>query len=110
LQISHYAETIYYRDSCSQLTNGYPYKSIADLNKKLKKEGETQDTYDLKRTLLVDDLPINKEHNKNNCYQIFPWKVTGIIVTEEADDIILIGSQSSTTLSDTKDTKDTKDK
>ena len=77
-QLIDYAVDIYYRDSCSLMDDGYPYKSIVCLNHKLKNEKHTECYFDPKKTLLVDDSSINKVNNDDNCYLISPWRVVGV--------------------------------
>lgn len=90
LSLLQYGDSAHYYNSCSYLSDGYPYKDFVELNKKL--DGNV--SYDLFRTLLIDDLSINKEHNMGNCLQIMPWKITGSSSSEDlkvrlGDDILL---------------------
>lgn len=64
--LDKYSNQYYFGSSCSKSPNGDIYKSLIDLN---------QYTYDLNRTIMVDDLDINKIHNDENCLQIKSWNI-----------------------------------
>ena len=76
-RLINYAVDIYYRDSCTLMSDGYPYKSIVCLNERLKNEKNINCYFDLNKTLLIDDMSINKVSNDENCYLISPWHVIG---------------------------------
>lgn len=83
IQIYHYSQSILYVDSCSLLPDGFPYKSLNDLNKRLRKTANDSNCYDPQKTLLIDDMDLNNDHNKYNCYKIYPWKITGSLDRDE---------------------------
>ena len=86
VKIDNYAANKFYLDSCSLTPENYPYKSFNDLNAKIKKDKKSPDFFGLDRTILIDDLKINCDNNKNNSYLINVWKVTGTTTSEELKD------------------------
>jgi len=75
IKIKDYAKQSHYNDVCT-IENNSIYKSISDLNNKLRTPIDDSDYYNLNKTLLIDDLPLNKIHNKYNCFQIKQWSIT----------------------------------
>jgi hypothetical protein len=68
IEITHldqYTNTVHYYNDCL-VSQDLVYKSLVDLRQKYP-------NYDLNRTLLIDDYPLNQQANPHNCLLIEPW-------------------------------------
>jgi hypothetical protein len=74
--IYKYGKKFHYIDDCSKTINGQIFKHIRSLNKTLSEKSSDSEIYDINRTLLIDDSPINYDANISNTYMIRPWTIT----------------------------------
>jgi hypothetical protein len=72
-QLDQFTQQIYYNDMCTS-SKTETYKSIQDLNT----YSIVGPVYDLDKTILIDDSPINHQHNPLNCTKVKPWNISFI--------------------------------
>lgn len=78
--LDKYSDQYYFGSSCTKSPNGDTYKSIGDLNRLA-----SRTIFDHERTIMIDDVNLNRIYNSENCIQIKPWNIASATTSKHVD-------------------------